>query len=107
MSEHAAFGVPQWTMGDRLGKSLDYAGISRNDMAVFLECSPNTVTNYTSDKTRVPGTVLRLWAMRTGVPREWLETGSSPFGTGPDDDGGAQSASTLVRSYRTSLTRAA
>ena len=106
MSEHAAFGVPQWTMGDRLGKSLDYAGISRNDMAVYLECSPNTVTNYTSDKTRVPGAVLRLWAMRTGVPREWLETGHSEGG-GDGGGGGIESVTNGYRTTRHSLIAAA
>lgn len=103
MTEHAAFGVPQWTMGDRLGKSLDYAKLTVGEMADYLGISRNTVGNYIAGRTRVPKPTLTLWAMRTGVPKEWIESGESPFDTGGGpDDGGAQPPSTLVRSYRTS-----
>lgn len=94
MSEHAAFGVPEWTMGDRLGKSLDFAQLSVGEMADYLGISRNTVGNYIGDRTHIPKPTLTLWAMRTGVPKEWLETGEEPFHDGPPPN-------TLVRSYRT------
>lgn len=68
---------PEWTLGDRLGKALDFAGMSVGEMADYLECSRNTVSNYTNDHTKVPGAVLTLWAMRTGVRDEWLRTGGT------------------------------
>ena len=62
-------------MGDRLGKSLDYAGISVAEMAAFLGISRNTVGNYIAERTHIPNPTLILWAWRTGVPREWLMSG--------------------------------
>lgn len=85
MSEQPALGDPQWTLGDRLGKALDSAGIRVGEMAEYLECSPNTVSNYTNDRTKVPGSVVRLWAMKTGVRLEWLKSGETTP-TPPDDD---------------------
>lgn len=79
MSEQASGGnVPNWTIGDRLRKALDYADISVQDMADYLEVSRNTVSSYINDRGRAPGAVLKLWAMRTGVPLEWLRTGAEP-----------------------------
>jgi hypothetical protein len=83
MSEHATFGVPEWTLGDRLGKALDFAEINVGEMADELECSRNTVSNYTNDHVKVPGSVLKVWALRTGVPLEWLKTGVEPPPKGP------------------------
>lgn len=87
MSEHATpFGVPEWTKGDRLAKALHFAGIGIAEMADYLGVSRNTVGNYVNDRTRVPKPVLTLWAMRTGVPFEWLESGErqGPRPGGPD-----------------------
>lgn len=66
-----------WTfgLGDRLHKALRVAGVSNADMADYLGVSPNTIGNYTSGRTEVKMQTLRLWAMRTGAPLEWLETG--------------------------------
>lgn len=73
-------------MGDRLRKSLDHADMSVAEMAEYLEVSRNTVGNYMAGKTQPPGAVLKLWAMRTGVPRQWLEIGKTP--DQPEPDGG-------------------
>ena len=86
MSQAPHHAVPEWTQGDRLRKSLDHAGITVAEMAAYLETSRNTVGNYLADRTRVPGLVMRQWALRTGVPRSWLETGKTPGQ--PEPDGG-------------------
>lgn len=83
-------GVPEWTLGDRLRKSIEHAGVGVGEMAEYLEVDRNTVSNYIHDKVRVPGAVIRLWAIRTGVPLEWLRTGSSPFG--PNGGGTSKTA---------------
>lgn len=75
--------IPQWTLGDRLRKSLEHADMTVQDMAEYLETSRNTVGNYIAGRTRVPGVVMRAWAMRTDVPRLWLETGVSPHAPEP------------------------
>lgn len=67
--------IPTWDMPDRLGKTLKHAGVKAGDMAEYLGVSRNTVGNYTNGRTVPDKRTLRLWAMRTGVPLEWLETG--------------------------------
>lgn len=80
--------VPDWTIGDRLYKALRANGIGVQKMADELGLSRNTLTNYLHDKTRIPRPTLIVWAIRTGVPLQWLETGQTPEdGPGNDDDG--------------------
>lgn len=85
MSEQPTTGIPAWTIGDRLRKALEEAGIGNQEMADYLEVSRNTIGAYIHDRTRIPGPALRLWAMRTGVPIEWLRTGE---GEAPHMPGG-------------------
>lgn len=79
--------IPMWTVGDRLRKALSYAGVSNAEMAQTLGVSPNTVGNYIADRTKANRSTLVVWAMRTGVPVEWLEHGIEPHNG--DDGGGA------------------
>ena len=44
-------------------------------MADELGVSLNTVYNYAGGRTRASRAVLRVWAMRCGVPFDWLEHG--------------------------------
>lgn len=69
-----------WTFGlhDRLDKALTVAGVSNSEMAEYLGISSNTIGNYTSGRTAPKTQTLRLWAMRTGAPLEWLITGIEP-----------------------------
>jgi transcriptional regulator with XRE-family HTH domain len=67
--------IPSWTLGDRLDKALHDAGMGKQEMADFLEVSRNTVGAYCADRQRPSGAVLRAWALRTGVPLEWLKRG--------------------------------
>lgn len=93
MSEQAHGGnVPDWTIGDRLRKSLKEAKIGVQEMADYLGVERNTVGNYINDRTRIPGPALRLWVVRTGWPMEWFETGVDP--SSPHSPDGGQSVST-------------
>ena len=77
--------IPEWTQGDRLAKALRARGISNQEMADFLGVSRNTIGNYIHDKRKVPKAVLRVWALRTGLPLGWLQTGIVPEdGDDPD-----------------------
>lgn len=71
--------IPAWTEADRLRKARELTGMDR---AAFAECigvSAKTVLNYeTGATTRVKPLVRRAWAMATGVPAFWLETGCRP-----------------------------
>lgn len=67
--------VPEWDMSDRLRKALTHAGISSNEMAEYLEVTRHTISNWINGRTRPPATAVKLWAMRCGVPYEWLVGG--------------------------------
>jgi transcriptional regulator with XRE-family HTH domain len=84
--------IPEETIGDRLRRSLKHSKVTVQDMAVHLEVSRNTVGNYINDHVRIPGGYLKLWAMRTGVPIEWLRTGEGE--TPHQPEGGGESGGT-------------
>jgi len=69
-------------MLDRLRKAREEAGYSKEDFAVALEVSRNTIGNYESGKVRPQPVVIKMWALVTGVPVEWLRTGDAPGGGG-------------------------
>lgn len=74
----------RFSQGDRLRKSLQLADISSQEMADYLEVSRNTVSRWINDEREPNRSFVRLWALRTGVPLEWIETGNTPT----DNNGG-------------------
>jgi transcriptional regulator with XRE-family HTH domain len=67
--------IPTWTLGDRLSKARQDAGLTVVDMAALLGTSRQTIHRYESDSTGkrgVPRTVLITWAAVTNVPIQWL-----------------------------------
>lgn len=70
--------APQWTVGDRLRKARELTGLDQAAFADEIGVSRNTVSKYErSDKPPRP-IVLRVWAVRCGVSREWLVSGIEP-----------------------------
>jgi transcriptional regulator with XRE-family HTH domain len=65
--------IPEWSLGDRLSKSRRAAGLSSTDLQEYLGVTRNTISNYERDRIVPRLSVLRLWAMRCGVPLEWLD----------------------------------
>lgn len=86
MSTNAHWTVPVWTVGERLRKARETRGLEQGQFADLIGVSKATVSNYERDLYKPKVVVLRAWSMATGVPVEWLETGSEP--TGPDGPGG-------------------
>jgi transcriptional regulator with XRE-family HTH domain len=76
MSE--AYTVPEWTVGDRLRKARESAGIGVAEMALRLGVSRNTITNYEHDHRAPSLRALREWSAITGVPISWLIEGDEP-----------------------------
>ena len=76
--------IPQFTQGDRLRKARQLTGLTTRQFADEIGVSQVTITNAENDNTKVRKITLNAWSMRTGVPREWLETGESPHPGGPD-----------------------
>lgn len=75
--------VPIWTLGDRLRKAREHAGLEQLELAHDIGVSRNTVANYEHDKTKARRPVVLAWAVRCGVPMEWLWTGSTELATAP------------------------
>ena len=65
--------------------ALRDADVTVQEMADYLDVGRNTVSRWINDR-GVPGKqTMRLWALRTGVPLQWLETGQAPAGKpGPE-----------------------
>lgn len=79
VQEQASQGIiPQWTLGDRLRKARELTGLTQVQFAEELGLSRATVNNSEMGKTTPRRPVIMLWAMGTGVPMEWLETGKIP-----------------------------
>lgn len=83
MTSTHAHGNNDWsalafTRADRLTKALSFAGITQQEIADDLNVSRQTIGNYISGRTRPSRAVIMAWAMRTGVPLEWIETGELP-----------------------------
>lgn len=76
-------GIPPWTMGWRLRRSLDWAGMTVQDMAEHLELSRSQISRFLNDREDSPrAAYLRAWATRTGVPLDWIVNGNDD----PDPD---------------------
>ncbi len=73
----ARAGGPQFQLKHRLALAMEIAEADRDAIATELGVHKNTVANYLRGETRPSRSVLRVWALRCGVPFEWLETGHS------------------------------
>ena len=80
MTQHAAVDTPRWTLGDRLRKAREFAGLEQGELAARIGISRGTVSNYELGRGQRPPKliVLRAWAHECGVPFDWL-TEDSPF----------------------------
>ena len=67
--------VPTWTLGDRMGKALDHAGIGMQEMADYLGVSRTSVSNWVHGRVSPSRQTLMLWALRTGVDLVWITSG--------------------------------
>lgn len=71
--------IPLETLGDRLNRSLKFADLSVQEMADHLGMNRNSLSRYLNDRGAPPRShILRLWALRCGVPYSWLSTGVAP-----------------------------
>jgi transcriptional regulator with XRE-family HTH domain len=60
-------------LADRLRKALRFADVSVGDMADYLGVTRQTVGRYINGHVGPDRRTLRLWAIRCGVPLDWLE----------------------------------
>lgn len=72
--------VPQWTIADRLRKARESAGFGQVEFANATSMARATISAAERGH-RVPSRAnMRLWALATGVPFEWILTGETPNG---------------------------
>ena len=81
--------IPQWTRGDRLRKARQITGMTTRDFAEHIGVSQKTITDAENDKRAPRKILLNAWALGTGVPAAWLETGATETGGGPGGGGGS------------------
>ncbi len=84
----ASTGVPEWTIADRLRKAREQRGLSQQELedASNGDLRLRTISNYEKphyESERKRSTV-RLWALATGVPFEWLWNGTVSGPSGGD-----------------------
>lgn len=76
--------VPPWTLGWRLQRSLAHADMRAEEMAEELGVVRATISRWMHDRGGPPRPIyLKQWALRTGVPYDWLSTGEEPGGPTP------------------------
>jgi transcriptional regulator with XRE-family HTH domain len=80
-------GIPQWDLADRMRKTLRASGMGVQEIADEFGVSRNTVGAWINGANIPSPVALRLWAMRFGVPLEWLVDGTEPT-DGPSPRGG-------------------
>lgn len=73
--------------------ALEHAGVSPEEMANEIGRGITTIRNYLSGRTKPPTAAVKVWAMRCGVPYEWIEHGvidldpDTPDGLGSSHSG--------------------
>jgi transcriptional regulator with XRE-family HTH domain len=63
---------PRWTLGDRLRKAREIAGLTQTEMAEQIGIARNSVGRYESGDYEPSRPVLIAWAFRTGVSLSWI-----------------------------------
>jgi transcriptional regulator with XRE-family HTH domain len=102
--------VPAWTLGDRMRKAREHAGLKQSELAEEIGVGRSTIVTYETGKSQPPRPVLLSWALRCGVPFEWLaDLGPSTWGGQPSPSyaGGLKSRMTSARDPAWALTLAA
>jgi len=87
MTEQVAGVIPAWTTGDRLRKAREFVGMGQQEMADEIGISRRSVSAYECGGSTPRRPVLLSWALRTGVPLEWLRSGTTESPR-PGGDGG-------------------
>ena len=78
--------VPAFTIGDRVRKARESAGLSQQQLADATGMARSGIVKIEGPESRPRRTSLIAIAMATGVDLTWLQTGETPAGS--DLDGG-------------------
>lgn len=64
--------IPEWSLGDRLRKAREHAGLSQTRLGAEIGVSLASVMRYETGKNIPRRPVLLLWALATGIDLNWL-----------------------------------
>lgn len=66
--------LPVWSLGDRLRKAREHAGLSRDELADKLGVKKNSLWNWETNASQPRDLldVVERWAQATGVPAAWI-----------------------------------
>lgn len=77
--------IPAVTLGWRIRMAIEFADVKVQDIADELDVSRNTVGRWMHDTGKPPRDgFVKLIALRTGVPYEWIRYGVEAPETGPE-----------------------
>lgn len=82
--------IPQWTIADRLRKAREMTGMDQSQFAEHAGLSRQGVNAAERGQSTPRRSTLKLWALSTGVPLHWIETGETPSPGGEGVSGGAR-----------------
>jgi transcriptional regulator with XRE-family HTH domain len=71
--------IPTWTLGDRLRKAREHAGLMQAELAAKIGISRASIINYETGRHIPSRPVLLSWALSCGVDLGWL-AGEPPTG---------------------------
>lgn len=67
--------IPEFTLGDRLRKAREFAGIDMRDLAQMIDIHRQSVARYEQGQAIPRRPVMLSWAISTGVSLEWITSG--------------------------------
>lgn len=73
--------VPEFSLGDRLRKAREIAGLEQIALAHAIDVHRQTVARYESGASIPRRPVMLSWALMTGVSLDWLATGDVAIST--------------------------
>lgn len=84
-SAYDAGSIPEIKVHHRLRIAREEAGLEQGQLAELTGISRQSISAAESGRVAPRKVTLNAWALATGVPVTWLQTGTSP--SGPDDEG--------------------
>jgi DNA-binding XRE family transcriptional regulator len=70
--------IPQWTLGDRLRKARESAGLGQAELADKIGIARTSIVTYENDRQTPRQPVLLSWALCCCVDLTWLVAGDTP-----------------------------
>ncbi|SKH53290.1 Bacteriophage CI repressor helix-turn-helix domain [Mycobacteroides abscessus subsp. massiliense] len=75
--------IPEFDKADRLKKAISVSDAGVAEMAEYLGVTRETLSRYLNGRNEAPLAIVRLIALRTGVPLNWILVGDEST-DGPD-----------------------